>query len=134
MLSGGLVQFFADDGAIGCEPWVFDPGATSQEVGDGCADISRPILESGDPVIGGVTTLRMRGIAPGRVGALLIGVEARAFPLPGWSFMAFFALVPVGVLAMRTRRLWTLAWTSYVVFVAWWVLRVVWLRHVGPIA
>ncbi|MEM6504760.1 MAG: hypothetical protein AAF711_04765, partial [Planctomycetota bacterium] len=32
-----------------------------------------------------------------------------AFPLPGWSFMAFCALGPVGVLAMRTRRLWTLA-------------------------
>ena len=47
-----------------------------------------------------------------------------AFPKPGWSFMAWFALVPVGVLAMRTRRLWTLAWTSYVVFFAWWSLRV----------
>lgn len=57
-----------------------------------------------------------------------------AFPLPGWSFMAFFALVPVGVLAMRTRRVWTLAWTSYVVFFAWWVLRVMWLRHVGGFA
>jgi apolipoprotein N-acyltransferase len=57
-----------------------------------------------------------------------------AFPLPGWSFMAFFALVPVGVLAMRTRRLWTLTWTSYVVFFVWWALRVLWLRHVGPFA
>lgn len=57
-----------------------------------------------------------------------------AFPLPGWSFMAFFALVPVGVLAMRTRRIWTLAWTSYFVFFAWWVLRVMWLRHVGGFA
>lgn len=57
-----------------------------------------------------------------------------AFPLPGWSFMAFFALVPVGVLAMRTRRIWMLAWTSYVVFFAWWVLRVMWLRHVGGFA
>lgn len=57
-----------------------------------------------------------------------------AFPLPGWSFMAFFALVPVGVLALRTQRIWTLAWTSYVVFIAWWVLRVAWLRHVGGFA
>ena len=57
-----------------------------------------------------------------------------AFPMPGWSFMAFFALVPVGVLAMRTRRLWTLAWTSYVVFFIWWALRVMWLRHVGGFA
>ena len=57
-----------------------------------------------------------------------------AFPLPGWSFLAFFALVPVGVLAMRTRRLWTLTWTSYLVFVVWWMLRVMWLRHVGAFA
>lgn len=57
-----------------------------------------------------------------------------AFPLPGWSFMAWFALVPVGVLAMRTRKLWTLAWTSYLVFFAWWALRVMWLKHVQPAA
>ncbi|MEM6256724.1 MAG: apolipoprotein N-acyltransferase [Planctomycetota bacterium] len=57
-----------------------------------------------------------------------------AFPLPGWSFMAFFALVPVGVLAMRTRRLWTLAWTSYAVFFVWWTLRVIWLREVQTFA
>jgi len=57
-----------------------------------------------------------------------------AFPLPGWSFMAYFALVPVGVLAMRTRRLWTLAWTSYVVFFVWWSLRVMWLKHVESAA
>lgn len=59
---------------------------------------------------------------------------ALSFPLPGWSFMAFFALVPVGLLAMRTRRLWTLAWTSYVVFFVWWALRVMWLRHVQTFA
>ena len=35
---------------------------------------------------------------------------------------------------MRTRRVWTLAWTSYVVFFAWWVLRVMWLRHVQTFA
>lgn len=57
-----------------------------------------------------------------------------AFPLPGWSFMAFFALVPVGVLALRTRRVWTLAWTSYLVFFVWWALRVMWLGHVGGFA
>lgn len=57
-----------------------------------------------------------------------------AYPLPGWSFMAYFALVPVGVLAMRTRRLWTLAWTSFVVFFVWWSLRVLWLRHVQTFA
>ncbi|MFK7789650.1 MAG: apolipoprotein N-acyltransferase, partial [Phycisphaeraceae bacterium] len=49
-------------------------------------------------------------------------------------FMAFFALVPVGVLALRTQRVWTLAWTSYVVFLAWWAFRVMWLRHVGGFA
>jgi len=57
-----------------------------------------------------------------------------AFPRPGWSFMAWFALVPVGVLTMRTRRLWTLAWTSYLVFFVWWALRVMWLKHVQAAA
>ncbi|MFN3166294.1 MAG: apolipoprotein N-acyltransferase [Phycisphaeraceae bacterium] len=57
-----------------------------------------------------------------------------AFPLPGWSFMAYVALVPVGVLAMRTHRLRTLAWTSYLVFVAWWVLRTLWLKDVHLVA
>lgn len=57
-----------------------------------------------------------------------------AFPWPGWSIMAYFALVPVGVLAMRTRRLWTLAWTSYLVFVAWWALRTLWLMNVQTVA
>lgn len=57
-----------------------------------------------------------------------------AFPKPGWSFMAFVALVPVGVLAMRTERLWTLGWTSYLVFVAWWVLRSLWLKDVSYFA
>lgn len=57
-----------------------------------------------------------------------------AFPLPGWSFMAWFSLVPVGVLAMRTRRLWTLIWTSYLVFFVWWALRVMWLKHVQSAA
>jgi apolipoprotein N-acyltransferase len=57
-----------------------------------------------------------------------------AFPLPGWSFMAYVALVPVGVLAMRTDRLRTLAWTSYLVFVAWWMLRTSWLKDVHIVA
>jgi len=55
-----------------------------------------------------------------------------AFPRPGWSFMAYFALVPVGVLVMRTTSLRRLAWTSYLVFVAWWTLRLLWLKDVSP--
>lgn len=57
-----------------------------------------------------------------------------SFPRPGWSFLAWFALVPVGVLTMRTRRLWTLAWTSYAVFFGWWALRTMWLGNVQPAA
>lgn len=57
-----------------------------------------------------------------------------AFPRPGWSFMAYFALVPVGVLVMRTTSLRRLAWTSYLVFVAWWALRLLWLKDVSPFA
>lgn len=57
-----------------------------------------------------------------------------AFPKPGWSFMAYFALVPVGVLVMRTTNLRRLAWTSYLVFVGWWALRTLWLQEVNPLA
>ncbi|XAL99062.1 apolipoprotein N-acyltransferase [Phycisphaeraceae bacterium D3-23] len=55
-----------------------------------------------------------------------------AFPKPGWAAMAFFAPVPIGVLAMRTTRLWTLAWTTLLVFTGWWSLRVGWLGAVSP--
>ena len=55
-----------------------------------------------------------------------------AFPKPGWAAMAFFAPVPIGVLAMRSTRLWTLAWTTLLVFTVWWSLRVGWLSAVSP--
>ncbi|MFI4862120.1 MAG: apolipoprotein N-acyltransferase [Phycisphaerales bacterium JB063] len=55
-----------------------------------------------------------------------------AFPKPGWAVMAFFAPVPIGVLAMRTTRMWTLAWTTLLVFTGWWSLRVGWLGSVSP--
>ncbi|MEM9414092.1 MAG: apolipoprotein N-acyltransferase [Planctomycetota bacterium] len=55
-----------------------------------------------------------------------------AFPKPGWAVMAFFAPVPIGVLAMRTTRLWTLTWTTMLVFTGWWSLRVGWLGAVSP--
>ena len=57
-----------------------------------------------------------------------------AFPKPGWAVMAFFAPVPIGVLAMRSTRLWTLGWTTLLVFSGWWALRVLWLNAVSPAA
>ncbi len=57
-----------------------------------------------------------------------------AFPKPGWSVLAFFAPIPIGVLAMRTTRLWTLAWTTMVVFTGWWGLRLLWLTAISPAA
>jgi len=57
-----------------------------------------------------------------------------AFPKPGWPGMAFFAPVPVGVLAMRSTRLRRLGWTSFLVFTVWWTLRLGWLRHVDMVA
>ena len=57
-----------------------------------------------------------------------------AFPKPGWAVLAFLAPVPVGVLAMRSTRLWTLAWTTMLVFTAWWGLRVHWLSAISPAA
>jgi len=57
-----------------------------------------------------------------------------AFPKPGWAALAFFAPVPIGVLAMRSTRLWTLGWTTLLVFGVWWAVRILWLTAVSPAA
>jgi len=58
---------------------------------------------------------------------LLLGLS---FPEPGWSPLAYVALVPVALLAMRTERTWRLAWTSYVVALLWWLVMLRWLTPV----
>lgn len=54
------------------------------------------------------------------------------FPQPGWWPLAWVALVPAGVLAVRSARPLRLLWTSYVVFLVWWMLRITWIWPVTP--
>ena len=52
---------------------------------------------------------------------------ALAFPRPGVGWLAHWALVPAAVLALRSTSAWRLAWTSYAVWLAWWVGMLYWL-------
>ncbi len=52
---------------------------------------------------------------------------ALAFPQPGWAWLAHGALVPAAIIALRSNRPRRLAWTTYLVGVAWWLLMVRWL-------
>jgi apolipoprotein N-acyltransferase len=63
----------------------------------------------------------------GAVSALLLGL---AFPRPGWWPLAHVALVPMTVLAVRSAKAWTVAWTAYLVAWAWWLIRTQWLYQV----
>lgn len=55
---------------------------------------------------------------------------ALAFPGPGWSLLAYVALVPITLLAMRSTRKRTLLWTTYLGGVLWWLLMIHWLDRV----
>jgi apolipoprotein N-acyltransferase len=57
---------------------------------------------------------------------------ALAFPRPGVGWLAHLALVPMGVLALRSRRTWRLAWSSFVVSMGWWLVMLYWLIPVTP--
>lgn len=61
------------------------------------------------------------------VSAVLLGLS---FPEPGWWPLAWIALVPIGILAARSASAMTLAWTSYLVFLVWWLVMVRWLSPV----
>ncbi len=52
---------------------------------------------------------------------------ALSYPLPGWGFLAWVALVPAGWLAATSRKPWRLVWTASLVFVMWWVWMLRWL-------
>ncbi len=60
--------------------------------------------------------------------ALMLGL---AFPEPGWWWIAYVALVPAGVMAARSRRPWVLLATSWLAFLAFWLVRIGW---VAPVA
>lgn len=55
---------------------------------------------------------------------------ALAFPQPGWRGLIFVALSPAALAALRSERPWRLAWTGYVVGLAWWLLMLRWLTPV----
>ncbi len=76
------------------------------------------------------------GLAGRRVGSLAgyalhlipsAALLAMAFPRPGWSVLALIALAPAGLLAVRARSAWRLAWTAYVVWVVWWLWMMRWV-------
>ena len=45
----------------------------------------------------------------------------------GWWWLAYFALVPVGMLAARASSAKRLAWTSFAVFWAGWLVLIAWV-------
>lgn len=66
-------------------------------------------------------------VGPLAVTAVLL---ALAFPKPGWGWLAHLALVPATVLAVGSGGGWRLAWTSYLIALAWWLVRISWLSMV----
>ena len=52
---------------------------------------------------------------------------ALSFPRPGWWPLAYVALFPAAILALRATNVRRLAWTSFVVFSAWWLWMSGWL-------
>lgn len=55
------------------------------------------------------------------------------FPGSGWSWVSWFALVPAGLAARRTRDWRRVYWTSSIVFMLWWAWMLRWLWPVtGP--
>ena len=94
--------------------------------------VASGIFESSEPPNGLAVLIRR----PRRLGtyflaagvsALLLGL---CFPEPGWSPLAYVALVPVALLVMRAKGIWRLAWTTYVVALLWWLVMLRWLTPV----
>lgn len=49
------------------------------------------------------------------------------YPQPGWRWLAPVALAPAGLLAVRARHAWRLAWTGQVVWTLWWLWMLRWV-------
>jgi len=76
VLSSGRVIFVADDGMHGAEPWVIEPGATSQSIGLRCARSgTAPRLGATDPVLGGSTRLTATNGPAATAGFLILGLR-----------------------------------------------------------
>lgn len=66
-------------------------------------------------------------------GVLVVGtfvLMALAFPGPGLRILAYVALVPLTLVAMRSTQKRTLLWTTYLGGVLWWLLMISWLSRV----
>ena len=60
--------------------------------------------------------------------SLLSGIMlALAFPSPGWGWLSYFALIPVGILAVRSTSRWRLGLSIWLVFSLWWLYMVRWM-------
>ena len=56
---------------------------------------------------------------------------ALAFPYPGWSSLAYLALVPAGVMAARSRRWGVLLLCAWLGFMGFWLARIGWVQPVA---
>lgn len=74
----------------------------------------------------GIATAQMHLLLLG-VGALLWGL---AYPRVGWWWSAHVALAPMAIVAMRSRSVRTLTWTSFLVGFVWWLVMIRWLTDV----
>ncbi|QQE11227.1 apolipoprotein N-acyltransferase [Planctomycetota bacterium] len=50
-----------------------------------------------------------------------------SYPRPGMWILGFVALVPWGYVCVRSEKWWRLCWTSFVMFCAFWLIRVDWV-------
>ena len=66
-------------------------------------------------------------LTPLSLSALLL---ALAFPQPGWGLLAYIALTPAAIVAIYSIDAKRLAWTGYLVALAWWLVRISWMPAV----
>jgi ELWxxDGT repeat protein len=121
LTADGLVLLRADDGQHGAEPWAWDPGAVAQAVSGDCGGRGLQLAAT-DPVLGGVSTVRVAHPPAVPAGVLVLGaprfdvlygctlyVDASQVTLP-FTFAGGQVLLPLSVpnqpsLAGRSLRL-----------------------------
>ena len=111
-LSGGLVYFKANQPASFGRPdlFAFDPGASAQPYGFGCAaTVDPPTLASTDPVLGGPATLSGT-YAPSTLGLLMLGVPFRTGLqyAPGCRFWLDLTFGIIDVFVFPVGGVWSL--------------------------
>lgn len=76
-----------------------------------------------DRVRRGIRSVRGH-VTLGLVAAVML---ALSFPRPGWGWLVYFALVPLGILVVRSTSRRRLAWTMWAVFSLWWLYMIRWM-------